>query len=177
MEVKLVRLTKSFVRKNIYYADFQVVGVNLLFKGMIYNSEFKTIGTPYVFTESGTKYSSFVFPDKNQRNTLFDEMVRQIQSQPLPDLEEKVDKDVKQKTIQSIINKAKQYAKLRKELVDPPAEPQKVESPESTLPVKRKDRSPLGVWVRPSSPEAAKDAILKRGGRVTADSIMPTCGH
>ena len=84
MELKIVKITKAFLRPNVYFADFLIEEHGLMLKAVTFNTKSNRITFPLVKTESGRAYSPYTFPDKETFQAITAKMRDMILSQPLP---------------------------------------------------------------------------------------------
>lgn len=112
MEIKLVKIVKSFAQEDIYYADFLVCQAVLL-KGMRFNAKLKRIAPSLVKTEAGTAYTPITFPGKAAE--VFKEMILQILANPLPENMESCDEFKRRRALERMeMEKARRIPKKEK---------------------------------------------------------------
>jgi len=95
MNVKLAKITKSFMKQNFYYTDFLFEDIGLLIKGIIYNHEKKTLIFPIIKTEGGRNFMPLTFPIPEKSLWVRAKMVELINENPLPEIEEDVVEKIK----------------------------------------------------------------------------------
>lgn len=95
MQIKMVKITKSFLRQNIYFCDFLLEEMGLVIKGIVFNAQKKTICFPLIKTEAGQAYSAFTLPDSKKYEDFKKVLMEVILEQPLPTYEEGAEERVK----------------------------------------------------------------------------------
>ena len=76
MNVRLIKVTKSFLYPGLYYCDFQLKDFKMILKGVRYSTKTDYISMPTVKTEAKVHYSPYILYDLKERNAMFDEFKR-----------------------------------------------------------------------------------------------------
>ena len=99
------------MKPNLYYCDFLFEDIGLFLKGVIYNSEKKTLFFPILKTEGGTNFMPVTFPKPEDNTRAREAMFALIHANPLPEIEEAVAEKIKAAKLLHAQNRAKFLAK------------------------------------------------------------------
>ena len=110
--MRVMKVTKSFIKRGIYYCDFELTDMKLLLKGIVYSEKTGICSFPKQKTEGGKLYSQYCFYDAEVRKNVFSQMSKLMKEVVLPTREEDVSE---KKKAAILIDRYRELESKRKE--------------------------------------------------------------
>lgn len=177
MDVKLLKVTHSFVDPKIYYVDVEVDGY-ILIKGMKYYPKNNKVFFPTHYTEGNSKYTPITFTNPETFKNFISTCLKLLSNTELPKNEESIS-DEKKKKLREARRMRIAYSKTASRRVPNSMErdnsrQQKDPSPRPAFSPNVHKKSPVGVWARPDSKRDHQDQVSYIGGKKFTEVALPT---
>lgn len=164
MDIKLVKMTRSFMTPHLIFCDFLILDI-ILFKGLIFDEKKESLYLPVMVTQGGAKFTPIVFPVAKMHVDFIKMALQLIKEAPKPTETEPLTDEQKAEILKQRAAKRRGKNDFRPRPKGCGTGSQKDKGSPKVLQVDKRKEIASRIWTRPNPQGDAKKPISNLCGK------------